>query len=134
MTGACTTEITGAAAWSSLPDGDAVIVPSEEWVYQFRATQVVTQSGKIYGSGLNTMGKLGAGQAGSGCAIASFLLPSDVTAADLSTRDEYTTYVLGSDGVVYAAGRGDMGQLGNGTTTSSAWPVPVKIPRASTTY
>jgi hypothetical protein len=63
-----------------------------------------------------------------------YQLPAGVTAVDMSTRDEYTTYVLGSDGKVYAAGYNINGQVGDGTTIDRYTPVEVQIPRTSYSY
>lgn len=118
-----------------LPPGEVVSTDvSFEWQHHFESMQVITKSGKVFGSGSNIFGNLGGGTTGWQCSVTQFPLPPGVTAVDMSTRDEYTTYVLGSDGMVYASGRGDMGQLGNGTTANSAVPVPLKLPRAQTTY
>jgi hypothetical protein len=52
----------------------------------------------------------------------------------MSTHDEYTTYVLGSDKRIYAAGRNTLGEVGDGTTTNRLSPVEVKVPRQATLY
>ena len=139
----------------NLPDGGKVDGSklSDEWRLQFRSTMVITTTGKVYGAGRDQYGKFGDGnlqttndfencsvssQAGTPGATSAtskeFVLPSGVTAMDLSAKDEYTTYVLGSDGRVYAAGRNNDGQVGDGTTTDRLTPVEVKMPRQQTNY
>jgi alpha-tubulin suppressor-like RCC1 family protein len=108
---------------------------TSEWQYQYDSLMFITKSGKVYGAGRNVYGKLGNGITGSvsddyrTCYTREFILPSGVTAVSLSTRDEFSTYVLGSDGNLYASGRNDNGQLGIGNTTSSVLtPVKVLLP------
>lgn len=132
---------------------------SDEWRQQFQSLQVIATDGNVYGSGRDQYGKFGTGvigdpandyevcrtynslanmranQPGAGAAVStSFALPSGVTALDMSTRDQYTTYVLGSDMRIYAAGRNAMGQIGDGTTTDRLAPVMVKLPRVNVNY
>lgn len=126
----------------NLPNNEKVDITklSNEWNMQFYSTMVISTTGKVYGSGRNEFGKLGngtLGDAGNGyreCTVKEFILPAGVTAVNLSTRDEFTTYVLGSDGRIYVAGRNNLGQIGDGTTTNRLAPVEVKIPRQSTVY
>lgn len=126
----------------NLPNGEKVDYTklTDEWKNQYLSTMVISTSGKVYGSGRNEFGKLGNGTYGDSsndyreCVAKEFILPVGVTAVDMSTRDEYTTYVLGSDGRVYAAGRNNLGQVGDGTTTNRPTPVEVKIPRQATVY
>jgi alpha-tubulin suppressor-like RCC1 family protein len=126
----------------NFPSGDKVDYAklTDEWTHQYNSTMVITMSGKVYGSGRNEFGKLGNGSLGDPandyreCAVKEFALPAGVTAVDMSTRDEFTTYVLGSDGRIYASGRNNLGQVGDGTTADRATPVEVKIPRQATVY
>lgn len=139
----------------NLPDGGKVDASklSDEWRFQYGSTMVITTTGKVYGAGRDQYGKFGDGnllttsdyqnctvssQPGTPSAASStskeFVLPTGVAAMDLSTKDEYTAYVLGSDGRVYAAGRNNNGQIGDGTTTDRLTPVEVKIPRQQTNY
>lgn len=108
---------------------------STEWQYQYKSLQVIATDGQVYGAGANDYGKLGSGTKSSKqCQTVKFKLPAGVSAVDMSTRDEYTTYVLGDDGSVYAAGRNNRGQLGVGTTSDLSLPQRVKIPRTSQRY
>lgn len=115
----------------ALPSGEAVKLNiDEEWQYQMDTAQVITQSGRVVGSGQNTYGKLGNGKtAPSHYTLNYFQLPAGVKAIDMATRDEFTTYVVGDNGKIYAAGLNANGQLGNGTTTNSSIPVEVKLPQ-----
>lgn len=105
-----------------------------EWTYQVNSLQVLTRSGKIYGSGQNSYGKLGSGVLGDSsqsyrtCQLQVMQLPSGVKAIALSTRDQYSTYFIGTDANVYATGRNNNGQLGNGTTNDSLVPTGVILP------
>lgn len=108
---------------------------SSEWKYQYLSLQVIATDGNVYGAGQNTYGKLGNGSTSSAqCKTVKMNLPAGVTALDMSTRDQYSTYVLGSDGNVYAAGLNNLGQLGDGTTTNRSTPVTTRMPRAGAAY
>ena len=61
-------------------------------------------------------------------------LPAGVKAVDLSTLDEYSTYVLGDDGNVYATGRNDNGQLGDDSTINRLIPRKVLLPQQGVYY
>jgi len=137
-----------AATWEvKLPAGETIDVNllangSGEWKYQYNSLQVITKSGKVYGAGTNEFGKLGNGRSSgvtgvpSECAPRSchkesdaqlMILPAGVKAIDMSTRDQYTTYVLGDDGNVYSAGRNNNGQLGIGTVNSDVNFTPDRV-------
>ncbi len=113
---------------------------SPDWQYQYNSLQIIAQDGQVYGSGYNLYGKLGSGSLGDSangyrqCYAQKFQLPSGVTALDMSTRDEHSTYVLGSDGNVYAAGLNNTGQLGDGTTTNRSTPIVVQVPKIGYSY
>lgn len=125
----------------NLPNGDRVDVSkvSDESRLQYKSTMVIGASGKVYGAGRDQYGKFGDGAVNSAndyqnCVTQEYQLPAGVTAMSLSTKDEYTTYVLGSDGRIYAAGRNNNGQVGDGSTTNRLTPVEVKMPRQQTNY
>lgn len=84
------------------------------------------------GSQLLVMGENGYGQLGNGQTVYSgefdiFRLPTGVNAVSVM---DYTssTFVLGSDGQLYGAGRNNYGQLGNGTMSSQSVPVKFVLP------
>jgi alpha-tubulin suppressor-like RCC1 family protein len=125
----------------NLPNGDIVDISklNDESRLQYRSTMIIGASGKVYGAGRDQYGKFGDGAVGTAndyqnCVTQEFILPAGVTAMSLSTKDEYTTYVLGSDGRIYAAGRNNNGQVGDGSTTNRLTPVEVKMPRQQTSY
>lgn len=108
---------------------------SSEWRYQTDTLQVIATDGNVYGGGNNTYGRLGNGtMAAKQCTTVKMNLPAGVKAIDMSTRDQYTTYILGSDGNVYAAGRNNQGQAGDGTLSHRSTPVVVRMPRAGAAY
>ncbi len=113
---------------------------SDEWRQQFNSLMLIGKSGRVYGAGYNEFGKLGNGSLGDStqgyrtCTTSIMQLPAGVTAMDMSVRDEYTSYVVGSDGRIYASGRNNMGQVGDGTTTDRTMPSEVKLPRVGTNY
>lgn len=126
----------------NLPNGERVDYTklSDEWENQYLSTMVISTTGKVYGSGRNEFGKLGNGTLGDAandyreCTVKEFTLPVGITAVDMSTRDEFTTYVLGSNGRIYAAGRNNVGQIGDGTTANRLTPTEVKMPRQAVLY
>lgn len=109
---------------------------NKEADYQMNSLTVITTSGDAYSAGDNTYGKLGTGGGLGSCnpTFAKVALPVGVHALAVANSDEYTTFILGDDGNVYAMGRNNNGQLGNGTTTDSNVPVVVKLPRQATLY
>lgn len=109
---------------------------SDEWKQQWLSFQAIATDGNVYGGGYNSNGKMGDGtSASTNCTTDKMNLPAAaLPAKDLSARDQYTSYVLGSDGKVYAAGMNGNGQIGDGTTTDRLNPVEVQIPRSNFSY
>ena len=109
---------------------------NDEANYQMNSVMVITTGGDVYAAGDNTYGKLGTGAALGACNpnFAKVQLPVGVKATALANGDEYTAFILGDNGRVYAMGRNNNGQLGDGTTTDRNTPVEVKIPRQETIY
>ncbi len=108
----------------------------KEVEYQMNSTAMISTDGNVWAWGDNTYGKLGTGGPLQICnpTPARVQLPSGVKAITLSGSDEYTMYILGDNGKVYAMGRNHNGQLGDGTTTNRSVPVEVKLPRQETIY
>ena len=100
------------------------------------SVMVIDRDGIAYAAGDNTYGKLGTGAAYGACnsTFKKVRLPSGVKAVAVANADEYTAYILGDDDSLYAMGRNNEGQLGNGTTTNSNVPVKVEIPRQASLY
>ena len=117
----------------TLPAGEAIDFEklangSGEWKYQYNSLQVITKSGKVYGAGVNGYGKLGNGTTSSAQgSVVQMNLPAGVKALDMSTRDEYTTYVLGDNGNIYATGWNDSGQLGIGSMSPTFTSNPLRV-------
>lgn len=107
---------------------------SDEWKYQIDSLMFIATDGQVYGAGRNVYGKLGNdGVGGSAynymqCAFRKFILPPGVTATDISARDEFSTFVLGANGRIYASGLNGVGQLGNNSITNVSKPVESAIP------
>lgn len=85
---------------------------------------VVTQSGRVYGSGRNTVGQLGTGSTSPSpvSTPVQMALPAGVLAQTVQTGYN-TTVVLSTEGKVFTVGNNSNGQLGDGTTTSSSTPL-----------
>lgn len=111
-------------------------VLNEEARYQMNAAAVITTLGNVFAAGDNRYGKLGTGAPLQACngTFAKVQLPVGVKAKALANADEYTMFILGDNGKVYAMGRNNNGQLGDGTTTNRSVPVEVKVPRQETVY
>lgn len=109
---------------------------SSDLDYQMNSVMIITTAGNVYAAGDNTYGKLGTGGPLQACnsTFAKVQLPNGVKAVTLANGDEYTAFILGDNGSVYAMGRNNNGQLGDGTTTNRSLPVEVKIPRQETVY
>lgn len=107
-----------------------------EATYQMNSVAVITTLGNVYAAGDNTYGKLGRGGALTSCnnTFAKVQLPAGVKATALANGDEYTMFVLGDNGRMYAMGRNNNGQLGDGTTIDRSTPVEVKLPRQEVVY
>lgn len=104
--------------------------------YQMGSIMVVTTAGNAYTAGDNRYGKLGRNAPLNDCSptFGKVTLPGGAKALAIANGDQYTAYILGDDGKVYAMGRNNNGQLGNGTTNNSNVPVEVQIPRQETIY
>ncbi len=113
---------------------------SKGWQYQHESLLIIGTDGNVYGGGRNEFGKLGTGSLGNSankyrqCQSIKMKLPAGVKAVDLSTLDEYSTYVLGDDGNVYATGRNDNGQLGDDSTINRLIPRKVLLPQQGVYY
>ena len=127
----------------SLPGGEDALKMNDEAGYQMNSMMVLTVSGKVFAAGDNTYGKLGTNHPLQACNPdpREVLMPfvngvsgARVKAVAIANNDEYTAYILGDNGRLYAMGRNHIGQLGNGTTIDSSVPIEVKIPRQETVF
>lgn len=83
--------------------------------------------GNTYSWGANTSGQLGDGTTTGSPTPVPVQTPAGVTFTGPAAAGGHSL-ALGSDGATYAWGDGDLGQLGDGTTTDSLTPVPVQAP------
>ena len=92
----------------------------------------IGSDGVLYAWGYGVDGELGNGTNGDVSGVAGIpvavSLPAGVTATAIAAGEK-TGYAIGSDGVLYAWGEGDRGELGNGSTTViQNLPVTVSLP------
>lgn len=122
----------------SMPAGASRISPDTGHTadYQMNSVMVIDKDGNAYAAGDNTYGKLGTGADYQPCnsSFKKVKMPAGVKAVELANGDEYSAFILGDDSNLYAMGRNNQGQLGNGTTNDSNVPVRVLIPREFNLY
>jgi len=92
-------------------------------------TLALLANGGLYAWGANGQGQLGDGKTTSQPAPHLITPPAGVS-YELVTSTGGTSYGVTASGDVYAWGGGTLGQIGNGTTTSSA--IPVKVAAGAT--
>lgn len=108
-----------------IPSGGGKVIKSttDQWFASF-----LTDTGNVYSVGINGKGQLGNGSTATRVTAPSsgkFILPSGVAAIDIwstsagtsNSQNYNNTFVVGSDGKVYAAGSNYRGQLGIGSLT-----------------
>ena len=89
---------------------------------------VVTADGRVFAWGSNSSGQLGNGTTGgSSSTPVQVNLPAGAEAVAAAGGNAYSLALM-ADGRVFAWGENGLGQLGNGTTTSSNTPVQVNLP------
>ena len=92
-------------------------------------SMVLTSDGNLYSWGKNNYGQIGDGTTNNynlAVAVKTEGTPmAGKKVVDFSISNEHTV-ALTSDGQIYAWGRNESGQLGNGTNTASTLPVAVK--------
>jgi alpha-tubulin suppressor-like RCC1 family protein len=100
----------------------------------WRNSGVVMSDGTYYNWGFNSDGELGNGKGKASDVPVQVKLQAAV--ADASEGGSYggngQTIVLLSDGTVWSWGTNKNGQLGNGKTTNSAYPIQVDVPSGVT--
>ena len=142
------TSVGDAYCWGSngdgaLGDGSSTIAstpvtvsrPSEVTFAQVSAggghTCALASSGSAYCWGENPYGGLGDGSTTARMAPVRVAAPSGVTFSSISVGDEHSCGLTAA-GIAYCWGRNDVGQLGDGTSTSRTTPVPVAMPTGVT--
>ena len=92
----------------------------------------IGSDGKLYAWGYNGQGQLGNGTYDYGSTSPVVVnLPAGVTPTAVAAGGSHSL-ALGSDGKLYAWGRNDFGQLGDGTTNQQTTPVIVNLPAGVT--
>lgn len=95
------------------------------------AVHVIASNGQVYSAGHNAYGEFGDGTTPNSLQVnatpSQFILPGGVTAVEVEAT-QFSTYVRGSDGNVYAAGYNLNGQLGDASTINRTTPVPMILP------
>jgi len=87
----------------------------------------VTSTGLVYAWGDNLYGQLGNGTVVNSSVPVRIPLPGGARATAVGAGDSHSLVVT-STGRIFAWGRNDFGQLGDGTTTQSDSPVAVHLP------
>ena len=87
----------------------------------------VTRSGLVYAWGSNAFGQLGDGTTVDSDVPVRVKLPGGVAATAAGAGDSHSLVVT-TNGDVYAWGKNNFGQLGNGTTTQADRPVLASLP------
>jgi alpha-tubulin suppressor-like RCC1 family protein len=102
----------------------------------FASVMYLMTDGTVWGYGVNSTGQLGNGVLSRyNPKVQQYILPSGRTAINFYTTkmgeptDIYfaNTFVVLDDGSVYGSGANSFGQLGNGTTSLTPIPTPVKM-------
>jgi alpha-tubulin suppressor-like RCC1 family protein len=90
---------------------------------------ILRSDGTVWGCGLNNVGQIGDGTSGTNRSLPTQVvgLPANIVQVLASSQ---SSYALTADGEVYAWGRNQYGNLGNGTASSSttAAPTPALVP------
>lgn len=115
----------------SLPSGLSAV---DFWIGQ-EAVFILASDGQIYAAGRNDSGQLGTGDTANKTTATRFQLPAGVRAVTMATQYGVSTgtgrftAVLGSDGVLYAAGNNSNGQLGRPMGGDVLAPRPYELPQ-----
>ncbi|MBN9393395.1 MAG: hypothetical protein J0I20_35520 [Chloroflexi bacterium] len=119
----------GTTTGSSIPQ--AVLLPGGVKATAVAAGRfhslAIGTDGQLYAWGANGNGELGDGTTTNKSAPVAVTLPGGVSPVAIAAGDGFSL-AIGADGQLYAWGRNDYGQLGNGTTTNNTTPGLVKLP------
>ena len=86
----------------------------------------MTTSGQVYAWGLNDVGQLGDGTTANKPIPTLISFPAGETIKDVFAG-QYHTFAVTTNGLVYAWGRNDYGQLGDGTKTNRSTPTLISF-------
>jgi alpha-tubulin suppressor-like RCC1 family protein/Tfp pilus assembly protein PilX len=96
---------------------------------------VLCKNGDVYGAGRNLEGALGDATTTNRSTPVKFQLPAGLSGVKIIVprgSDDFFTYILASDGNVYASGVNSYGQLGDASTVNRSTPVKVQLPAGLT--
>ena len=93
----------------------------------FGHTCSLTTTGQAYCWGMNLYGQLGNNSTTNSSTPVAVQMPAGVSFQSIAA-DYYHTCALTTTGKAYCWGQGDVGQLGNNSTTNSSIPVAVQMP------
>ena len=91
----------------------------------------MTTSGQVYAWGSNDVGQLGDGTTANKRIPTLISFPAGETIKDVFAG-QYHTFAVTTNGRVYAWGRNDYGQLGDGTKTNRSTPTLISFPAGET--
>jgi alpha-tubulin suppressor-like RCC1 family protein len=126
-----TTADTDTFVASSIPSGTTVTAISGGGESGSDFSLALTSTGQVLAWGYNGFGRLGNGTTTDSHVPVSVSLPPGTTVTAISAGSDHGM-ALTSTGEVLAWGYNGLGQLGNGTTTSSSTPVAVSLPVGTT--
>ncbi len=109
-------------------------------MYGYDSQSFLTTTGAAYSAGRDQFGKMGVGTTGEiandfrRCIPVEMQLPVGVKAAELTTLDEHSISVLGSNGLPRGVGLNNTGQLGNGSMNNATVPAVPILSRMTIIY
>ncbi len=111
--------------------GGGIYGPAPQVSQSMSVGGLSTVPGTVYAFGMNNSGQFGDGTTTSDPSPTQVDVPSGVTFTEVSAG-EGTSEFLTTTGAVYTTGNSNVGQLGDGSTAESLFPVKVDLPSGVT--